>query len=240
MSDTLRRMDPKPPRYLAERPAWLHRRHWSNPYRYINSLLLATVAAAAARLQLPRSARVLDFGCGESPYRDCFEGADFVGADLPGNPRATVVLGDDWRVPLPDATIDVVLSTQVLEHVAYPDRYLAECHRLLKPGGTLLLTTHGMMVYHRDPVDYWRWTGEGLQRTLTENAFAIQRFTGLMGLSAVAVQLFQDASLLRVPGVLRKPYVWVLQTLASLFDRLHSDESRTMNALVFAVVATRR
>ncbi len=60
-----------------------------------------------------------------------------------------------------------MLSTQVLEHVTDPRLYLAECHRVLRPGGPLLLSTHGIMVYHPDPVDYWRWTGAGLQRAVT-------------------------------------------------------------------------
>ncbi len=83
----------------------------------------------------------------------------------------------------------MVLSTQVLEHVDRPGLYLAECHRVLRPGGRMLLSTHGIMVFHPDPVDYWRWTCDGLQRAVRDAGFEIVRFEGIVGLAATGIQL---------------------------------------------------
>ena len=38
------------------------------------------------------------------------------------------------------------------------------------PGGRVLASTHGVQVYHPSPVDYWRWTHEGLRRLFEQNA----------------------------------------------------------------------
>ena len=101
----------------------------------------------------------------------------------------------------------------------------------------MLLSTHGIMVYHPDPVDLWRWTCEGLERIVGEAGFEVERFEGVMGLGATGLQLLQDAILWRLPPRLEPPVAYVFQKLAALADRLESDRSRAYNSLVFAVVA---
>lgn len=184
---------------------------------------------------------MLDYGCADLPYRHFFAAdAEFVGADLPGNPHAAVALRADGTVPVEEGTFDAVLSTQVLEHVADPQLYLAECWRVLRPGGRLLLSTHGVFSYHPDPVDYWRWTCGGLRRVLDEAGFEIERFQGVIGLAPVGLQLVQDALLHRIPGWGRPVVTLCMQSLIALLDRLHSQGSRDLNASVFALVAVKR
>jgi SAM-dependent methyltransferase len=200
--------------------------------------LPAALERLAAELRVPPGGRVLDYGCADAPYRRFFGGdTRYLAADLPGNPDATLELTDEGRVPLDDGSVDAVLSTQVLEHVADPARYLEECHRVLRPGGRLLLSTHGFMVYHPDPDDYWRWTCSGLRLSVRQAGFEIVRFEGIMGPAASGLQLLQDALYHRLPRPLRPVLAVVLQSLAALADRFESAESRAANALVFALVA---
>jgi SAM-dependent methyltransferase len=56
----------------------------------------------------------------------------------------------------------MVLCTQVLEHVPEPNKVVAEIHRMLKPGGRLLLTVPAIFPQHGSPGDYWRYTPDGL------------------------------------------------------------------------------
>jgi SAM-dependent methyltransferase len=190
-----------------------------------------------SELRLHPGARVLDYGCADMPYRGLLGGAEIVGADLEGNPDASLTLRADGTVPAEDDSFDVVLSTQVLEHASYPGVYLSECVRLLRPGGRLLLTTHGIMVYHPDPVDYWRWTCEGLQRVIEQAGLQVVRFEGVMGLAATGLQLLQDSLYYRLPRPLAKLLALCMQGAIALADRLEPRESRKLNALVFAVVA---
>jgi len=181
---------------------------------------------------------LLDFGCAEKPYRGFF-GSEitYVGADLVGNPMADVEVTDIGTLPLEESSFDAVLSTQVLEHVADPPTYLRECCRVLRPGGRMLLSTHGTMVLHPDPIDYWRWTSDGLRYELSRAGLDVIALEGVMGLAATGVQLFQDATWGHLPPWLRAPYALALQTLIALFDRVHSDRSRSFNALVYIVIA---
>jgi SAM-dependent methyltransferase len=228
----------KAPQFHADRPTDLRKAKPWHRLAYIIQALPDGLERLAGRLDAPPNARILDYGSADSPYRRFFSpSAEFVTADLPGNPDAALDLEPDGTVPVASGTFDVVLSTQVLEHVTDPETYLSECLRVLRPGGQLLLSTHGLMVYHPDPVDYWRWTGAGLQRAVGQAGFEVERFEGIMGLLATGLQLVQDAIYWRLPRPLAHMTALLLQTLIRLADRLDSDESRQMNALVFALVA---
>jgi len=114
--------------------------------------------------------RVLDVGCGVKPYLPYFSGAtSYVGVDVQDNPNADLH-GAIEELPVDDGSFDVVLATQVLEHVDDPSAAVRELHRVTAPGGRVLASTHGVMVFHPNPVDHWRWTHTGLERLFATNA----------------------------------------------------------------------
>jgi SAM-dependent methyltransferase len=181
---------------------------------------------------------VVDYGCADRPYVDFLPyGVNYVGVDLPGNPKADLELGPDGTIPLPSGSVDLVMSTQVLEHVEDPRAYLAECARVLRPGGKLLLSTHGLMYYHPDPEDYWRWTCAGLRRLLEDQGFGVVELRGLLGLVAASLQLIQDRTCWQVPRRVRRVYIAGMQLLIALSDRRDTDVSRAANSWTFAILA---
>ena len=191
--------------YFGYRPTDVHSRARSAPYRYVAIELEKLVWRLAGSVARP-GWRVLDYGCAEQPYKSLFRpGVEYVGADLTGNPLADLQLNSDGTVPMESEQFDIVLSTQVLEHVADPPTYLSECRRLLRPGGFLVVTTHGLMHYHPDPEDYWRWTSAGLRKLLVEADIRAVELYGIMGLGPTAIQLFQQATMFKVPRALRRP-----------------------------------
>lgn len=213
---------------------------WSNPFRVVlgrlRDVLAMQIEQAGSDTQ-----RVLDFGAADTPYRDLFaDDVTYLVADLPGNPRSDVTVQPDGTIPtVPDGSTDVVLSTQVLEHVADPTTYLSECARVLRGGGHLVLSTHGIMPYHPVPTDYWRWTHDGLRLVIEENGFELVRQDGVMGLLPSSLQLFQEASKRRVPRRLRPAYVGTLQRTIDWIDRRQRDEARNRDALVIVCLARR-
>lgn len=225
-------------RFNTDRPAEVRDApRWSRLAHVVRELPKA-IAALAPELLVPADGRVLDYGCADAPYRHLLPGgAEYVPADLPGNAQALVEVQPDGTVPLADDSFDAVLSTQVLEHVQDPVVYLSECFRMLRPGGRMLLSTHGIMVWHPDPVDHWRWTCGGLRHAVESAGFEVARFEGVVGLAATGLQLFQDAIVYSLPRPLRKPFAFVMQALMGLADRIQGAESRRYNALVFALIA---
>lgn len=115
-----------------------------------------------------RDLRVLDVGCGAKPYLPlvAHRASSYRGIDSVPGPYVDDV-GSAEDLPYADGSFDLVLCTQVLEHLHRPEAALAEIHRVLAPGGTALCSTHGVYLYHPDPPgsgqDFWRWTHSGLE-----------------------------------------------------------------------------
>jgi SAM-dependent methyltransferase len=188
---------------------------------------------------LPPGSQLLDFGCGNMPYRSLFEPrvGQYVGCDLQGNEQAECILEQPDRLPFAGGTASVVLSSSVLEHVVDPGTYLAECRRVLADDGLLILSTHGIWRYHPDPLDLWRWTSEGLKRVIQEAGFSILHFRGILGPAATGLQLWQDATLERVPRFIRSLFTRLMQGRIRAADRKCSPHNRDADASVYVLVA---
>ena len=111
---------------------------------------------------------------GGSPYRSFFPNADYRRADFGELDNLDYAIGNDSRVEEKDATFDLIVSTQVAEHVTDARGYFAECARLLKPGGRLICSTHGTYPDHGCPYDFQRWTADGLTRDVTAAGFEVE------------------------------------------------------------------
>jgi SAM-dependent methyltransferase len=157
-------------------------------------LCLSDLLIAIRTLVPAQTGRVLDYGCGGSPYRRLFGKCTYHRADLVGGRQLDFEYAADARLPPEAADYDFVLSTQVLEHVEDVTTYLQECCRVLRPGGHLLLTTHGIFEDHAVPHDYWRWTAGGLQRMIEEVGLKVRTVnkltTGPRGVLALSEREF--------------------------------------------------
>lgn len=125
-------------------------------------LLELHLARALRRANLSTSQPLLlDLG-GVARYRRLLPEGRLLTLDLDAHHRPMVVARAE-SIPFPTATFDLVVSTEMLEHCPEPAKVAAEVHRVLKPGGSVVLTTPFVYVVHGWPNDYYRYTASGLE-----------------------------------------------------------------------------
>lgn len=97
---------------------------------------------AAALGRVPAGARVLDIGCREGGLRHHLPEVTYQGIDIVPEFAGPDILIQDIStgIPFDDASFDAVFIIEVLEHVPNPFATLGEIHRVLRPGGTLIVS----------------------------------------------------------------------------------------------------
>src|SRR5918997_1461233 len=100
---------------------------------------------------------VVDLGCGRGDSVEAFRAADpgvrWIGVEVGDSEYATrpdveLRVFDGVALPFEDASVDVVFSKQVLEHVERPHQLVADIARVLKPGGVFTGSTSHLEPYH--------------------------------------------------------------------------------------------
>ena len=95
-------------------------------------------------------------------------------------------------------------------------------------------------MFHPDPTDFWRWTSTGLQKVVSEAGFEIVYFRGIIGRSAMGLQLFQDGIIFKLPKFLRPVLAIFMQPLIIFFDKTTLQETRDKDACTFILVAKKK
>ena len=191
---------------------------------------MATHAAPAA------SGVLLDYGCGGQPYREIFAPyiTKYVGADVAAANGIVldIELGADGQVPLPDASIDTILSSQVLEHVFEFQSYLVNCARLLRPLGRLIITVPMHWRHHEIPFDYWRFTRFGLEKSLASAGFEVLDLRPCGGVYSLIGQVYLDHVAVR--GKLVPRLTRLVNRLTIWLDRRCVDADDTLGWMCVA------
>ena len=107
--------------------------------------------------------KTLDVGSRRGRHIKDFPNAVTVDIDPEANPD---IVADAHALPFPDASYDVVICREVLEHVHQPEVVISELYRVLAPGGTLLLSTRFLFPIHESPHDHFRFTRYSLTRLM--------------------------------------------------------------------------
>lgn len=148
---------------------------------------------------------ILDVGCGTKPYQKLFQYDEYIGIDVEVSGRVQEnkhadMYYDGINIPTQSDRFDLVLCTQVLEHVVDPDALVKEFNRVLKPGGTLVITVPFMWGEHEIPFDFRRYSSYGIKGLLTKSGFTIVTFQRVgAGLEAIQTLFYSEVNALRLP-----------------------------------------
>ena len=167
-----------------------------NPDQMHPSSLYYTSAIIDTYLRVIRqyaSGDLLDCGCGHVPfytvYKDqvasitCIDWAN----SLHQNQFLDVVADLNQPFPLESNAYDTVLATDVMEHIARPWAFFGEIHRVLKPGGKVLLMVPFYFNIHEEPHDYYRYTEYALRLFCADHQMEVLEVTPLGGYPDVLI-----------------------------------------------------
>jgi len=215
------------------------------------------VAAQAALI--PPGARVLDVGAGRAPYRPYFAHCDYrahdFGAELGTQGCYTTLdyVSDITAIPAADESFDIILCTEVLEHVPEPILALGEMARLLRVGGRLLLSAPLGSNLHQEPYHFYGgYTPYWYQKFLPECGLCLESLKPNRGFFSWFGQEAQRFSALIDPRrTLKHPLAWpgltllwlvtlplcrlVFPCLAPALDRLKLEAITTVGYHVVAI-----
>jgi SAM-dependent methyltransferase len=238
----------------------------------LNPYWLDRVCLRASVEGLAREARgvLLDVGVSEAPYRELFAPyvARYVGLEYPPSildkqpemweilERVKIpvqVFGDGSRLPFRDASVDTVLSTEVLEHVPRPELLVREMARVVKPGGKLLITVPFIQPLHELPSDFYRFTPSSLRLYAEHAGLEVLSITPrgnfaaaigamvsqwlLRWIGASSLQSDGRVILSRWRSVLVLPFTAVIQVLCHLASKVTNDTAVCQG---YALVARKR
>lgn len=208
------------------------------------------LTAALRRVSGHARGELLDMGCGRKPFAKLFDGriGRYWGTDLSVSPYLDGARLDAFAraeaQPFRDGTFDTVLGLSMLTYLPEPIRMIEEAHRVLKPGGVLILEFTQMVPLHDEPHDYFRFTRYGAEWLLRRAGFEpieVVPVGGLwarVGLSTIAAlnRINRGPTRVLTEMPVRALYVLV-QVLCELLDRLCFDPREV---LAHVVVARRR
>ena len=203
---------------------WLGRLHFA--FRRTVDLQLQTIWQFLGPILPKLEGDLLDVGCGEMPFRFALSTrVKYTGIDV----EAAVSFGmagdgsihifDGRIIPFPADRFDHILCTEVLEHAEEPGLLMSEMHRVLKPGGSLILTVPFSARVHHAPYDFHRFTAYGLANMLAPFARCHIAERG-NDVTAIANKLIVLCMALLRPGfglIWRAPLVLLCAPIAALF-----------------------
>jgi SAM-dependent methyltransferase len=146
---------------------------------FLTNIRLKMALEAAIKPLATKGVRCLDIGCGNRPYEYLFQAGHYVGVDVESSGRPFDMKQPDYfydgvTLPLQDNSFDMVMSTQVLEHVPDPSAFITEMARVCKRGGAAIVSLPFVYQQHEEPYDYFRFTQFGIEELLKNAGLKIE------------------------------------------------------------------
>ena len=223
---------------------WLKRRHeafldshpdaadWQS--RMFSGITYSLWAASRQLVREHCRGLVLDAGSGRGAWRSSIleTAASYESIDIaPRHDHVPTWIGDVcFMSQVPDGRYKAAVCHQVLEHVRSPSLAVGQLFRVLKPGGTLIVSVPHLSRRHELPHDYFRFTQEGLAAMLIDSGFSVDKVVAYGGILSF---LHHQASMIVLGLIAGVPLVgtillacnalisWCVVRLDELVDRSH-------------------
>lgn len=115
---------------------------------------------------------ILDLGAGERHFRQLLERfKKVIAVDFEKYEGIDIVADLTKILPIEKNYADIILLSNVLEHIPYPEEFLNECFGVLKLNGKIIGTVPFALKIHQEPFDYNRYTRDMLKRVLSDCGF---------------------------------------------------------------------
>lgn len=146
---------------------------FTNPFYFARKGLAKHIGELGAHI----TGKTLDIGCGNKPYISLYASDEYIGLeiDTPENRerKNAEYYYDGEQFPFADASFNSVVANEVFEHVFNPTQFLNEIARILKPGGTVLMTMPFVWDEHEQPYDFARYSSFGIRSLLEQHGFSV-------------------------------------------------------------------
>lgn len=168
---------------------------------------------------------LLDIGAGGSPFAKLLEPFQTYKVDFKPYKGIDFLTDLNQLIPVVDGTFDVILMSNLLEHIPEPLTLLRESHRILKQGGVLLVTVPFLIKIHQAPYDFLRYTEFMLNRLFPNAGFQQIRIEKIGNIFDVHSQVFSS---LYIPLYRSISQQILKRKLLSLVRRLHDLSIRAI------------
>lgn len=201
----------------------------SEDYFYLSPASLILKRKVEVYLKKHGCGELLDAGAGKLAYKNILERYCQSYRSIDIEPRSSEIdfVGDVQALGFGNSTFDTIFCSQVLEHLPEPWRAISEFHRVLRPGGTLILSAPHLSYLHNEPGDYYRFTHHGLRHLLERGGFKVVEMEPSGGLIAFAGHILSTAAIALTCEIW--PMRRILFRLNRLLSRLLLSLDRAFN-----------
>ncbi len=163
----------------------------------VASRLMVDLIAGFYQRELPNYAKghLVDLGCGKVPlyatYKDLVERNTCVDWANTHHPNPYLDQEQDLNQPIafPDASFDTIVLSDVLEHIRTPEELVREMHRVLRPGGHVVMNVPFYYGLHEQPFDYYRYTRHALKSMAEDAGFSVVHLEAIGGVPEIIADL---------------------------------------------------
>ena len=129
--------------------------------------------------RITADARVLEVGPDAFPSTLRKQVCEFQGQwdtiDLFASSKLTYQAESEYVFPIESETYDVVVASNVIEHVRNPFRWMREIVRVVKPGGHVIIVVPNNWIFHEAPIDCWRIYPDGMKQLFDESGLDVEQ-----------------------------------------------------------------